>query len=415
MACIRKRRGKWVVDYRDAAGIRRWATCKTRRLAEAVLAERLDESRQPREPAVDPDIRLGDYGNRWLDLIAAIVKPRTLEGYRQLLRLHLIPQFGSTKVRLLHKGQIKVALAMKLNSGLAQNSVRLILAVLRALLNAAVDDGIILANPAEKLGRSLRLIANAKAHQEEIKAMTREQVSEFLRAARTTTDAYVRRYSVLFLLLARTGMRLGEALAVQWDDADFKQRKVRVARAFSRGRVEKPKSGHGRTVDMSEYLANSLLRLQVQRKTESLMHGWAELPKWVFCTEAGTPLDESRVRKVFSKVLKLADLPPHFSPHCLRHTFASLLLQHGESPQYVQELLGHRSITLTADLYGRWLPKKPIRGGVNRLDDPSGSKVVAKTESATSDVLEVADSIGGPSRTRTLDPLIKSQLLYQLS
>src|SRR6267143_5086925 len=140
MACIRKRRGKWVVDYRDAAGIRRWATCKSRRLAEAVLAERLDESRQPRQPAVDPDIQLSDYANRWLDLVAATVKPRTLEGYRQLLRLHLIPQFGSTKVRLLHKGQIKVAMATKLNSGLAQNTVRLILAVLRVLLNAAVDD-----------------------------------------------------------------------------------------------------------------------------------------------------------------------------------------------------------------------------------------------------------------------------------
>jgi hypothetical protein len=71
-------------------------------------------------------------------------------------------------------------------------------------------------------------------------------------------------------------------------------------------------------------------------------------------------------------------------------------------------------IQLTVDTYGRWLPAGN-QAAVNRLDDPSGSKVVAKTESATSYASEVADPIGGPSRTRTLDPLIKSQLLYQLS
>ena len=57
---------------------------------------------------------------------------------------------------------------------------------------------------------------------------------------------------------------------------------------------------------------------------------------WVFCAEAGTLPDESRVRKVMRKTLKAARLPLHFSPHCVRHTFASLLLQQGESPAYVQ-------------------------------------------------------------------------------
>src|SRR5216684_9070347 len=99
MACIRRRRGKWVVDYRDAAGVRRWLTCETRRAAEIVLAERLDESRQPREPVVDPDIRLDAYSQRWLNLIRMGVKPRTLDGYQQVLRLHLLPVLGTVKVR----------------------------------------------------------------------------------------------------------------------------------------------------------------------------------------------------------------------------------------------------------------------------------------------------------------------------
>jgi integrase len=157
---------------------------------------------------------------------------------------------------------------------------------------------------------------------------------------------------------------------------------------------------------MSDQLSHTLLRLQVVRKTETLKRGGPAMPTWLFCTEAGTPLDASRVRKAFARTLQAGALPVHFSPHCLRHTFASLLLQQGESPAYVQRQLGHASIQLTVDTYGKWLPmgNKPA---VNRLDEPSGSKVVAKKESEVPKRLETPDSIGGPSRTRTLDPLIK--------
>jgi integrase len=410
MACIRKRRGKWVVDYRDAAGFRRWVTCTAKREAEAILGDRLRESRPRTRPSVDPSITTGNYADRWLTLIAATVKPRTLESYQQTLRNHLLPAFGKICVRDLTKGRIKDFLATKLRSGLSRNTVRIIHATLRAMMNAAVDDGAILANPANRLGRQLRLVTAPAARQEEIKAMTREQLVRFLAAAARAVPGM----HALFLLMARTGVRLGEALALKWADVDFGAREIRVARALSAGRIDSPKSGHGRSVDMSDQLSHTLLRLQVAQKTEALKRGWSEMPTWLFCTEVGTPLDASRVRKALARTLQAAALPAHFSPHCLRHTFASLLLQQGESPAYVQRQLGHASIQLTVDTYGKWLPmgNKPA---VNRLDEPSGSKVVAKRESEVPGTLETPDSIGGPSRTRTLDPLIKSQLLYQLS
>jgi integrase len=56
------------------------------------------------------------------------------------------------------------------------------------------------------------------------------------------------------------------------------------------------------------------------------------------------------------EILKKASLPSHFTPHCLRHTYASLMLQQGESIVYVQRQLGHASIQLTVDTYGKWLP-----------------------------------------------------------
>ena len=187
--------------------------------------------------------------------------------------------------------------------------------------------------------------------------------------------------------MARTGLRLGEALALQWDYLHFRAREVRVARGISRGRLDTPKSRHGRTVDM---------RLQVERKTETLRRGWPALPPWVFCTKRGT-LDTTNADKAFKRVLKDAELPLHFTPHCLRHTFASLLLQQGESPAYVQRQLGHASIQLTVDTYGRWLPMGN-KAAVDRLDDAtpgaSGSKLGLGGTGA-SELPELAGAGGG--------------------
>jgi integrase len=105
-------------------------------------------------------------------------------------------------------------------------------------------------------------------------------------------------------------------------------------------------------------------------------------PRWLYYPDAGTPLDDNNVRKVMTRVLKVANLPLHFTPHCLRHTYASLMLQQGESAAYVQRQLGHASIQLTVDTYGKWLPMGN-KGAVDRLDevatDPNGSNGWGRT------------------------------------
>jgi integrase len=312
-----------------------------------------------------------------------------------------LPLLGDVKVRELHRGRIKGFLASKLSElkparlnakpivkaesaikprreseTLARNTVRNVHAALRAMLRAAVDDGVLLSNPAEKLGRQLHLVASKTTRQENIKAMTREQRQAFLGAAAQEPL----RYHALLFTLAGTGMRLGECLGLEPEDIHQALRQVRVARAILEGEVSTPKSGHGRTIDISRKLAEVLNRWELERKTEKLRRGWAEMPRWLYYSDAGTPLDDSNVRKVMARVLKRAKLPLHFTPHCLRHTYASLMLQQGESPAYVQRQLGHASIQLTVDTYGKWLPMGN-KGAVDRLDEvaanPSGSKMVA--------------------------------------
>jgi len=390
MACIRKRRGKYVVDYRDAAGIRRWQTYETRHEADAALARVLQESGQETCPTVDPAISLADYAAHWLATIEAAVragtlKPRTAAHYAAILGRHVLPILGRRRVRDLGRARLKALLVAKLDTDLAPATVSIIYRTVRAMLNAAVDDGVLLANPAARLGRTLRLVRPKATRQEEIKAMTRVQLDAFLATAATKQ----RRWYPLLLLLARTGVRIGESLALQWDDVDLAGRTLRVARALADDgqHVDTPKSGHGRDVDLSAQLTATLRALSAAQKAHALRDGTPP-PVWVFPSETDAPLDPHNVRRAFRRALKLAELPPHFTPHCLRHTFASILIADGKSPAYVQRQLGHASITLTVDTYGRWLPMAD-KGAVDSLDDatfrPSGSRVVANGDVTYSD------------------------------
>jgi integrase len=135
---------------------------------------------------------------------------------------------------------------------------------------------------------------------------------------------------------------------------DLTAKTIRIARAFSEnGELDTPKSGHGRTADVSQSLANMLAAHGMTRKQDKMKYGWEELPPWLFLPKAGTPLDTANVRRARLRVLKAAQLPQHFTPHCLRHTYASILLAEGVTPVYVQEQLGHATIELTVSTYGR--------------------------------------------------------------
>ena len=154
------------------------------------------------------------------------------------------------------------------------------------MLNAAIEDRVIASNPAAELGRVLKLTVSKATTQEEIKAMTREQRQLFLATAYREAP----RYYPLFFVLAGTGMRLGEGLALQSEDLDLPSLGIRIARAFSEdGALDTPKSGYGRTVDTSQALADALASHERTRKQDTLKYGWATLPPWLFMTKAGTP------------------------------------------------------------------------------------------------------------------------------
>ena len=120
---------------------------------------------------------------------------------------------------------------------------------------------------------------------------------------------------------------------------------------------------------MSRQLTDTLKALLLEQKKETLRNGWGELPPWVFASEQGTMLDGDNIRhRAHRGILKKTGLR-YVRLHDLRHTFASLLIQNGESLAYVKEQLGHHSIQITVDTYGHLVPGGN-RQTVDRLDDP---------------------------------------------
>jgi len=193
------------------------------------------------------------------------------------------------------------------------------------------------------------------------------------------------RYYPLFLTALRTGMRLGELIALQPGDLDFNGGFIEIRRAFSRGRLTTPKSGKSRRVDMSNGLAETLKQYLISRKTETLKKGWGEPPELLFYNEAGNRIDINGIRKrVFYKCLEKAGLR-RIRIHDLRHTYATLRISKGDNILDVSKQLGHHSIKITLDTYAHWMPG----GKKSEVDELDGRQAPGTTEGQ--DKAEVAN------------------------
>jgi len=128
------------------------------------------------------------------------------------------------------------------------------------------------------------------------------------------------------------------------------------------------KTGRERTVDLADVLAAVLGPIKAERSALAMARGWRPVPLYVYVTSNGTPYSQRFVNRDMKRVLEKAKLPDHFSPHCLRHTFATLHLINGAEPLWVSQQLGHSSIAFTQRVYGSWLRVRN-KAAADRLAD----------------------------------------------
>ncbi len=363
-----------------------------------------------------------EYAERWLESYAKRhCRPSTYDGYARLLRQQAFPLFGTTSLDAVTRRHVETLAHSMADKGLSKSTIKFCVGAVRGIYNDAIDHGANLTNPAARMGRVLK---DKQDRRVQIVPLSAQEVQRLLEAAQAIdqrrADHPMKEVSpsfYLFLLTAvRTGLRLGELIGLQWGDLDFHGRFIEVKRQWTRGEYAPTKSGRLRRVDMSRQLSAALQEAQDSRRVELAIDGKELDPEeLVFRNSAGGPLDESNVRKrILRACLQEAGLR-QINPHLLRHTFASLLLANGESLVYVKDQLGHHSIQITVDTYGHLIPGAN-KTAVDKLDTPPirNPHATALHIENPADAQPV-DSIGGPCRTRTYDPLIKSQLLYQLS
>jgi len=235
----------------------------------------------------------------------------------------------------------------------------------------AVEDELLPANPALRLGRYLRAGDEAEPT---IDALTAGEAAHLLETARIRWPEW---YPWLLCGL-RTGLRLGELLALQWGDVDWQGRFVQIQRNLVDGALTTPKNHQTRRVDLSGQLRSVLRLWRRQQRARWLALG-QPLPPWVFSSIVGSALDGSNARKVFNQLLDKAELHRR-GPHQMRHTFASLLLQAGVPITYVSRQLGHKDPSITLRVYAHWLPEPMRERGVDRLDTLQPSATPAQPD-----------------------------------
>ena len=275
---------------------------------------------------------------------------------------HVLPVLGTVPLADVDRGQVKRFIRAIREKNLGRNTASGIVRTLSTILSEAVEDEKLPANPAFRPGKHLKdPNAPKKAA---IAPYTRDE-SELLLA---TAHEFFSGLHPFLLCALRTGLRLGELRALEWSDCDWRQRFIRVQRNWVAGEQTTPKNGKARNVDMSLKL-RAVLRLLRRRQGIAWFKRGAPMPQLVFPSDAGTPLDDSNLRKVLVAIALKAEVRRRRSiVHILRHTFASSLLQQGESLMYVKEQMGHSSIQITADVYGHLVPGGN-RGAVDRLDE----------------------------------------------
>jgi integrase len=329
----------------------RYATFKgTKRAAEVELARLV--AQHAAGEGVDPTkISLGEFLDRWeRDWAMTNVSPKTLERYKQLLRLYVRSHLGSLRIQKLRAVHLNELYATLMRSGgsergpLAPRTVGHVHRVLHRALGHAATWGVVAQNVAS-------LVTPPRVPDAEIQIITEEHIGTILRHL----EGRSLRPIISFLL--GTGARRGEALALRWADIDFQKNVVRIERSLEQTkgslRIKSPKTKHGRrSVTISPWVAAELRSHRARQDERRLALGMGRAPDEspVFARWNGEFRDPNRLSQDFAVVMDTLGID--CTLHGLRHTHVSQLIASGLDVLTISRRIGHASAAITLSVYG---------------------------------------------------------------
>ncbi len=326
----------WRARYRDPSGREHTKTFPRKIDAERYLTT--IEADLLRGDWIDPDrgkTPLQDWATQWLEAKRSL-KPKTRLGYESLLRSRVLPHLGGFPVAGIQRIHVEQWISQMQDEDLSASRIRQAFNVLAAMLDAAITNDMIARNVAR--GIDLPRLRPAKR-----RFLTQQEVAALVNAIAPT-------YRVLVLVLAYSGLRWGEAIALRRARCDLLRRRLHVLESATEvgGQLMwgTPKTHRVRSVSLPAFVCEELaqhLAIEVGDGPDAL----------VFSTETGGPVRHSDfLRYRWRRAVETAGLPTNLTPHELRHTAAALLIATGAGPKSIQAQLGHSTIVTTFDIYG---------------------------------------------------------------
>lgn len=405
MACIRKRRGKWVVDFRDQSGRRHWKTFSTQKAAKDGLTELSKHVKDGTyvNPATLPSFE--KVARDWLD--AKRDHPRaTWDYWRTQVERHFIPEFGPLRIDEVTTLRIEAFRNAKRDGTegqkkLARATVNQLLQTLTRILGYAVKHRYILENPGRLVDR---VRVPRRAGTATVQAIDPREVLSMPQASLLIESADPGLFRTYIKLSLLTGCRSGEALALAWEHLDLERRKLRIERSLIWERGEERGYGKSKAVFGPPKTESSYRTLDLAADLVHELRVWKMASPYkddsdlVFPNSLGKPLHRAHLHKGLGKALAAANEKapglgleelPHVDLHGLRHTFGSFMLALGKPITEVSRMLGHKNPDLTMKVYAHWLKGESSASAMEDLAaaiTAGGSKMVASASAAPTSV-----------------------------
>ena len=350
----KKKEGFWYAVIKIPGKGKVWKSTGTRskKIAKEILRHWENEVAKGNIGIIDIEpIGFSDFTAKYLDWAKIKKRPKTIKLEKGIIENHLKPFFQDKPLDRIQKADIERYREERKKAGVKNRTINLELTLLHRILKLGLERNHLSRLPYQKLSE-LRL---KETDSERKKALNQAEVKRLLEFSEGKTRLYI-------ALLYYTGMRKSEALSLSWDDIDLEREEIIIRAKPEQGFA--PKSGKARTIPLHPELKAILEK--AERKG-----------KWVFCDDKGDRIKE--FRKSFKTACKKAGLEG-ISPHCLRHSFASLMIQSGADARTLSEILGHSSPTITLDIYSHCFDSYR-RQAINRLPsfEPTAGEIIKFT------------------------------------